>query len=346
MGQMHQQFTVGQRAGLLRDAFTTRRNHITDGTRAGYERKALMLFDFCDRMRLPRQFRYQQMAAFFQWYCGSLDLANTSLQGFLSAWRSFSDERGEFFPGSDSREFQRIRQFIRGAQVRYPHEVRRDTPLTLSILSYVAEALGITKLADYKNCPPSTLIFMARILTAHHAMMRSMEHADGCMFGDVTLVNAPSGLIEYIIFRVGQAASARKIKRRPARLTIVPCEDHHMSAGSVLHMAISIKRPRAAALLTFSSWTTFTAFNLLMWHLGKNTKIDYVVSCAEFRRQSTLLWTASADQVCARAAPPTGSKRVHPANGSCCRAAGYPMLSTFTTGRHPHLASLKWPTSS
>lgn len=249
---MHQQFTVGQRAGLLRDAFTTRRNHITDGTRAGYERKALMLFDFCDRMRLPRQFRYQQMAAFFQWYCGSLDLANTSLQGFLSAWRSFSDERGEFFPGSDSREFQRIRQFIRGAQVRYPHEVRRDTPLTLSILSYVAEALGITKLADYRNCPPSTLIFMARILTAHHAMMRSMEHADGCMFGDVTLVNAPSGLIEYIIFRVGQAASARKIKRRPARLTIVPCEDHHMSAGSVLHMAISITptaRRRATDIL-------------------------------------------------------------------------------------------------
>ena len=92
------------------------------------------------------------MSAFFQWHVGCCRRANTSLMGFVSAWRCYADEHCLFFPARDSRELMRLRQTIKGAQLRYPHEPRRDLPLTLDLLDIVADGLGIRCLNDYSHC--------------------------------------------------------------------------------------------------------------------------------------------------------------------------------------------------
>ena len=195
------------------------------------------MFQFCDKITLPREFRYLQISNFFEWYCGTEDLSHTSLQGFISAWRSYADEHHLFFPAYDSRELRRIQQSIRGAQLRYPREVRRDTPLTLTIIVEVAALLGVRRIADYNTCDPAILVFITRLLVAHQSCMRSIEHAAGCLVSDITF---PDSTSNYIVFRVGEEVAARKIKKRPARLTILPRENHCMSGGTVL--AILLRR--------------------------------------------------------------------------------------------------------
>ena len=250
---MPARFTSTERASLLREAAITARAHITDTTKASYRRITLTFFTFCTRMGLARQFRFMQINAYFEFYVSSehCNKANTSLMGFIPAWRWYADEHNMFFPSKDSREFARIRRSIKGCQLRYPHAKRSDTPVTLSVIDYVASRLGISSFDDYFTCSKSTLCFMARLLVGHAACMRTMEHAGGCLTSDVLFprgyaggkwFNSPLGQIarrtavlpSYVIFRVGEDPCSRKIKRRPARLAVLPCSYNYLSAGAVL----------------------------------------------------------------------------------------------------------------
>ena len=179
------------------------------------------------------------MSAFFQWHVGCCRRANTSLMGFVSAWRCYADEHCLFFPARDSRELMRLRQTIKGAQLRYPHEPRRDLPLTLDLLDIVADGLGIRCLNDYNHCKKSTLSFMCRLLVAHQACMRTTEHAGGCTRSDAAEHTADDGS-KFMVFRVGARTCDRKIKRRQARFAVLPCADHHLSAGAVLRVFLRL----------------------------------------------------------------------------------------------------------
>ena len=83
------------------------------------------------------------------------------------------------------------------------------------------------------TCDPAILVLITRPLVAHQSCMRSIEHAAGCLVSDITF---PDSTSNYIVFRVGEEVATRKIKRRPARLTILPRENHCMSGGTVLRL--------------------------------------------------------------------------------------------------------------
>ena len=91
-------------------------------------------------------FHCEQMTAYFRFYVGddkdSLGLANTSLMGLLSAWRSHADDNAMYFPPPNSRELRRVRQAIKGAQLMFPWTTKRDTPITLAIIGMIASGLG------------------------------------------------------------------------------------------------------------------------------------------------------------------------------------------------------------
>ena len=252
MGPLPDELARLRRGRVLRAAEETRQQHLAVTTRRGYERKAFDFFNYCADMGFASDFRYSQITAFFEWYLTGDDNnrpgANTSLFGFMSAWRSYAEERMLFFPATDSRELRRIRQHVRGAQVRFPHVVSRDLPVTLAILAFVADSLGINSYDDYFTCTIDVIAFMCRLLVAHAACMRTCEHKDGCSVSDVSHPRpGVDGRPLYTIFRVGEEPRSRKIKRRPARQTVLPFGHHRLSAAGVLSVFMRRFRSRADA---------------------------------------------------------------------------------------------------
>lgn len=222
-----------RRAGLLHSAAATRRSYITDATHVEYERKARVFLRFCDSIGAARVFHPDTIIIFFEmWLIDGGKV--TTLPNFLSAWRDVCDERHMFFPAKGSLEWRYIAKYLRGARLRYPHVARRSTPLTLALIRVVLADIGVTCIRDYESCSIAVLSFCARLLVAHSAMMRTCAHAAGCTFGDVS---HPSGADErFLLFRVGFAVTARKIKLRPARSCILPVVADFLSCGYALRV--------------------------------------------------------------------------------------------------------------
>lgn len=199
-------------------------------------------FDFCISMHMPELFNYNQMTAFFEFYLMDREHTHSSLANYMAAWRDYAEEHLMYFPPRSSVEHRQIQKYIRGAQLRYPHEPRRCTPATLDVLGHVADALSIYVLGDYFTCSLTALTFMCRILVAHDACMRVCEHSDGCRLADVSFPaqhDAGRSHSAYLLLHVGRRVGARKIKRRPARTCILPVKQHRLSAGRVLQILIA-----------------------------------------------------------------------------------------------------------
>lgn len=196
-------------------------------------------FNFCASMRMPELFHYEQITAFFEYYLMDSTHAHSSLANLMSAWRDFAEEHQMHFPGKKSRELRRINKYIRGAQLRYPHEPARCRPITIDLLSLIANSLHIYTVDNYFTCSLSVLVFMTRVLTAHTACMRVCEHADGCRVDDVSHPDPQPHSSSYLLLHVGRRIDSRKIKRRPARTCVLPVRQHRLSAGRALQILMA-----------------------------------------------------------------------------------------------------------
>lgn len=141
-----------------------------------------------------------------------------------------------YFPAAGSREHRYIAKYIRGARVRYPHVVRRSTPLTLRLIRMVLADVGVTSARCYDTCSIAVLSFCARLLVAHAAMMRTCAHEAGCLLADVS--QPAHGAGRFLLLRVGFTVRSRKIKLRPARSCILPIVKDVLSCGFALSILI------------------------------------------------------------------------------------------------------------
>lgn len=193
---------------------------------------------FCAACGFDEAFTAEGICTFFEHYLRQGG-ANTSLPGYMSAWREFADSEGIPFPSCKSRAGGEIAKFLRGCQVRHPHTVTRSVPLTLSLLSGVAAHLGVRSLSDIQrrgSASRETLSFLARLLISHQACLRPMEHSACIVLRDITLG------VGYASIRIGVVPSARKIKRRPPRVCVLPYgygRFAHLAAGSVLRVLVA-----------------------------------------------------------------------------------------------------------
>ena len=131
------------------------------------------------------------------------------------------------YPGTVAR--RRVKKFMDGIANRFPHVPVGTAPLCLAELTHVAASFHITSAASLWSCSKRHLSQWARIITAHDACLRPVEHSQGCRLSDVTDCGG------YIRFRVGHREDESKYKHRP-RFAVLPVQITHLSAGYVLRI--------------------------------------------------------------------------------------------------------------
>ena len=206
-------------------------------------------FELCDTAGVDRDFNYDNVTTFFQWYVagdGDKKLrAHTTLPQFLSAWGDYCAESGQPFPFPGTRLRRRINRFKQGLKNRFPHEPRRTVALCLDALSDIAAGLTITSALSLWNCSLRDIFAWGRFITAHDALLRPVEHSAGCRWSDVS----DNG--DHLTLLVGSREREAKYKNRPRR-AVLPIVTSHLSAGYVLRvMARRLRRGAPPSTVLF-----------------------------------------------------------------------------------------------
>ena len=184
-------------------------------------------------MHYEPSFDYYQITRFMQWYVAGFGdsklRAHTALPGYLSAWKDHCDDRKLRFPHPGTRERKRVNRFLQGIQNAYPHVVKRDHPLVLDELAHIASDWGIHDSQGLWTISLPHLCRWARIITAHDACLRAVEHSFGMQVQD----HIDHG--HYATLVVGRREVERKLKRR-VRTAVLHIKRSHLSAGYVLRI--------------------------------------------------------------------------------------------------------------
>lgn len=213
----------------------TKRARVYDSTHEGYSRQVQQFFDVARAANLEERFTYDSIVFFCQWYVtgdGAVKRrAHTSLPKFLSAWSDFclANDMPFAYPGTHLRK--RINKFIKGLKNRFPHQSKKTVPLCLDSLASVAAQLGFRSANDLYKRSPRALTQWARIITAHDAFLRPIEHSRGCRLSDI----ADHG--GFVTMLVGSRELESKYKHDP-RSCVLPVRVSHLSAGFVLRVLI------------------------------------------------------------------------------------------------------------
>ena len=141
-------------------------------------------------MVFPRRFAYRAITTFYTWYVAGTDgvrklRAWTSLAKYRSSWHDHAVIYNLYWPSR--RTWARVSKHLNGIKNAFPHTVLQDTPLLLSDLVRIAARLGISCADDLERCGLPGLVFWARLVTAHGACLRPVEHSLGmqlCDFDD------------------------------------------------------------------------------------------------------------------------------------------------------------------
>lgn len=197
-----------------------------------YDSRVSKFYSFCDAMGMSRSFKYEQITMFYQWYVagesGKYKLrAWTTLAQYDSAFWDCALDRGLRYPGRRTRK--RIKKFINGLKIRYPHTPIVEFPLQLRYLVRIAARIGIRSNGDLDGCHVRDLVFWARILTAHAACIRAVGHSLGMQVRDFNCSGGRAFLT------VGRRRKERKLKHR-SRVVPLPNDDDYWCAGHVLRV--------------------------------------------------------------------------------------------------------------
>ena len=229
-------FTSKQVSSIRMQVELTQRARIFGSTHVEYNKQVEQFFAITRAAGLEEEFTYESIVFFCQWYVSgdgsTKQRAHTSLPKFLSAWGDFCLANGIPFayPGTHLRK--RINKFIKGLKNRFPHESKKTVPLCLDALASVAAQLGFRSASDLYRRSPRALTRWARIITAHDAFLRPVEHSRGCRLSDV----ADHG--SFVSLLVGSRENECKYKHDPRTCTL-PVQVSHLSAGFVLRVLIS-----------------------------------------------------------------------------------------------------------
>jgi hypothetical protein len=191
-----------------------------------------MFFDFCDAYGgLRRRFQYKQITLFFEWYVAGVDnhklRAHTTLAQYQSAFFDHALEHGLHYPGARTR--RRITKFIKGLANRFPHVKLLEHPLLLQEIVRIGAAMGITSNDTLERCSTTDLIFWARIITAHDATLRAVEHSAGMQVKDFTITHGRAFLT------VGRRETERKLNHQ-TRTVPLPNDNDYTCSGYVLRV--------------------------------------------------------------------------------------------------------------
>ena len=232
---MPRRFSGRQRACIQASSRRVLHARVYPRTASAYDRRVCQFFDYCDAMGYAREFRYKPITDFYTFYVagitGDVKLrAWTSLAKFSSAFSDFALLHGMHWPCA--RTHKRIRKHIQGIKQKYPHDVIGDHPLVSIELFRVAASLGLRRASDLESCDLGTLVFWARTITAHAALLRACEHSRGMQRRDFVIRRGPHGR-KLAFLTVGRRRCERKLKYRTriVPLSLVRCV---MSAGYVL----------------------------------------------------------------------------------------------------------------
>lgn len=229
-------FTSEQVSGIRLQIELTKRARVFDSTHVGYNKQVEQFFAVARAARLEEEFTYESIIFFCQWYVSgdgaTKQRAHTSLPKFLSAWGDFclANDLPFAYPGTHLRK--RINKFIQGLKNRFPHTSKKTVPLCLDVLASVAAQLGFRSAADLYRRSPRTLCQWARIITAHDAFLRPVEHSKGCRLSDFDDHGS------FVSLLVGSREEECKYKHGPRTCTL-PVQVSHLSAGFVLRVLVS-----------------------------------------------------------------------------------------------------------
>lgn len=196
-------------------------------------------FDFCLDNDFECSFNYHSICAFCQHYVAGFDdgtdtkvKAFSSLPKFLSAWADYADDNFiTDFPFKKTAARRRVNRFIKGLSLRFPFEQQKDSPLVLDILARVAPYYDINSAADLWLVPTSLLCRWARIIIAHDACMRPVEHSKGCRVSDVI----DNG--DFVTLLVGSRKGEQKYDGK-GRIAVLCAVVSHLSAGYVIRVVM------------------------------------------------------------------------------------------------------------
>ena len=191
-------------------------------------------------MGLSREFKYDQITGFNTWYVtgfGPEDLklrAWTSLPKFRSAFSDYAVLHALHWPGR--RTMRRINKHYRGLQNKYPHTVKRDAIVGVTTLRAIGTMLGFHHAGCLETCSSLVdLVFWARIVVAHSALLRPVAHSRGMQVQDFQIARTRIGGPELAFLVVGRRRCERKLKHKSRRVPL-PLHVSHLSAGHVLRV--------------------------------------------------------------------------------------------------------------
>ena len=191
-------------------------------------------------MVYPRRFRYREITQFYTFYVAGIEgaskiRAHTSLPKYRSSWYDHALLHNMHWPSQ--RTWDRIQRHLNGIKNLYPHTAKQDTPLLLDQLVRIAALLGIECADDLERCALANLVFWARLITAHGACLRQVEHSLGMQVKDVDSSQRDASGASLTFLTVGRREGERKLKHRER--TVPLCSARCISsAGHVLRVLI------------------------------------------------------------------------------------------------------------
>lgn len=213
----------------------TKRARLFETSAANYSKQVKLFYSVCRAAGAEESFTYDSICMFCEWYVagdGDRKLrAHTTLAQYFSAWSDHCLEHDLPFayPGTVLRK--RVNKFVKGLENRFPHTKRVTVPLCLDALAVIAIDYGFASVGDLYRRPARMLSRWARIITAHDAFLRPVEHSEGCRLSDYSDRGSFATLL------VGARKSESKYKRRP-RVCVLPVQASHLSAGFVLRVLV------------------------------------------------------------------------------------------------------------
>ena len=213
----------------------TQRARLFETSAANYSNQVKAFYSVCRAAGVDESFTFDSICLFCEWYvagCGDRKLrAHTTLAQYFSAWSDHCLEHDLPFayPGTVLRK--RVNKFVKGLENRFPHKKRVTVPLCLDALSAIAIDYGFASVGDLYRRPVRMLSRWARIIAAHDAFLRPIEHSGGCRLSDFDDHGSFATLL------VGSRKKEAKYKRRP-RVCVLPVQPSHLSAGFVLRVLV------------------------------------------------------------------------------------------------------------
>ena len=131
---------------------------------------------------------------------------------------------------------RRVNRFYNGIKNKFPHDPVRDRPLSLRDLSKIATHIGIAGRHGLYRCSARDLIFWVRLIAAHGALLRPVEHSRGMQVKDLTFTEHGTFLL------VGRRKCERKLKGKSREVPVPDFRSRHAHLSAAVALRVLYDR--------------------------------------------------------------------------------------------------------